>query len=474
MLIKRLYDTRLAQASYLVGCQTTGEALVIDPSRDAEQYVAAAKGEGLRIAFVTETHIHADFVSGTRELAARTRAVPVLSGEGGADWSYGWAKEAGARLVKGGDSFMVGNVKVDVLHTPGHTPEHICFMITDTKATDRPMGVFTGDFIFVGDVGRPDLLEKSAGVVGTMDAAARALFKSLRRVKENPDYLQIWPGHGAGSACGKALGAVPSSTLGYERFANWGLATANEEDFVRMVLEGQPEPPPYFAVMKRVNRDGPRLLGTRERPARSAAGLTELAARATIVDTRRTADFAKGHVRGTLNVPFGNSFPTYAGSVLPYDRPLTLIVPEQLLDEVLRSLSSVGLDDVAGWLPPDALQGVPSLETTTQVAAKDVAPRLVSGAVTVVDVRGRSEWDAGHLPGARHIPLGSVAAFADELGRAGALVMQCETGSRSAIAASVLLARGVTNVANLTGGFSAWKEAGLPVEAEASVAAGVK
>lgn len=472
MLIKRLYDTRLAQASYLVGCQSCGEALVIDPSRDADQYVAAAKSEGLRIAFVAETHIHADFVSGTRELAARTKAVPVLSSEGGADWSYRWAKQAGARLVKDGDSFMAGNVKVDVLHTPGHTPEHISFQITDTKSTDRPMGVFTGDFIFVGDVGRPDLLERAAGVVGTMDAAARALFESLQRFKQNPDYLQIWPGHGAGSACGKALGAVPSSTLGYERFANWGLVTARAEDFVRMVLEGQPEPPAYFAVMKRVNRDGPRLLGTRERPARSGADdLAELATRATIVDTRRTADFAKGHVRGTLNVPFGDSFPTYAGSVLPYDRPLTLVVPEQLLDEVLRSLSSVGLDDVAGWLPPDALRGNGSLETTTQVAARDVAPRLASGAVTVVDVRGRSEWDAGHLPGARHVPLGRIAASADELRKAGALVMQCETGSRSAIAASILLARGITSVANLAGGFNAWKEAGLPVE-EAGVTAG--
>src|SRR6266853_193128 len=192
MLIKRLYDTRLAQASYLVGCQSTGDALVIDPSRDVEQYVAAAKAEGLRIAFVTETHIHADFVSGTRELAARTKAGPVLSGEGGRDWSYGWAKEAGARLVRDGDSFMTGNVRVDVLHTPGHTPEHISFRITDTKATERPMGVFTGDFVFVGDVGRPDLLEKAAGVVGTMDSAARTLFASLQRFKANPDYLQIW------------------------------------------------------------------------------------------------------------------------------------------------------------------------------------------------------------------------------------------------------------------------------------------
>ena len=468
MLISRFYDTRLAQASYLVGCQATGHALVIDPSRDVDQFLTAARREGLRIAFVTETHIHADFVSGTRELAAKAGAVPVLSDLGGADWSYRWAKDAGARLVKDGERLMVGNVKVEVLHTPGHTPEHLAFRITDTRATDRPMGVFTGDFVFVGDVGRPDLLEKAAGIAGTMDGAARALFASLQRFKQQPDYLQIWPGHGAGSACGKALGAVPSSTLGYERIANWAFGIGREEDFVRQVLEGQSEPPPYFAVMKRVNRDGPALLGEKARPARLESGaLPDLPQRALVVDTRRTAEFARAHARGTLNVPFGNSFPTYAGTVLPYDRPLTLIVPETLVEDAVRALASVGLDDVTGWLPPESLAELGSLDATTQIAARALASRLAAGEVTVVDVRGRDEWDRGRLAGARHIPLGRIASEAGTLAGGGALVMQCESGSRSAIAASVLLARGVSGVANLTGGLAAWQEAGLPVEAGA-------
>src|SRR5687768_9044585 len=262
MFLQRFYDDQLAQASYLLGCAATGEALVIDPSRDVAQYVETAKREGLRVTHVTETHIHADFVSGARELAAATGAQLLLSAEGGAEWQYAYAAGDGATLLRDGDVIRVGNVRVEAMHTPGHTPEHLSFVVTDTAGADRPMGVFTGDFVFVGDVGRPDLLERAAGYEGTMVEGARVLFRSLRRFKERlPDFVQIWPGHGAGSACGKALGAVPQSTLGYERLFNWGLAAEDEGEFVRAVLAGQPEPPKYFAEMKRINREGPRLLG---------------------------------------------------------------------------------------------------------------------------------------------------------------------------------------------------------------------
>ena len=202
MLLKRFYDNGLAQASYLIGCSATGEAIVVDANRDVEQYVRAASDEGLRVTHVTETHIHADFVSGSRELAARTGAKLLLSDEGGPEWRYAFAAAADATLLRDGDSFMVGNIRFDVLHTPGHTPEHLSFLVTDTPATDRPMGAITGDFIFVGDVGRPDLLERAANVAGTMRASAQALFRSIQRFKQLPDSLQIWPGHGAGSACG--------------------------------------------------------------------------------------------------------------------------------------------------------------------------------------------------------------------------------------------------------------------------------
>ena len=464
MLIRRFYDTRLAQASYLVGCQATGDAIIIDPARAIEQYLQAVKQEGMRLAFVTETHIHADFLSGTRELARASGARPVLSDEGGADWSYAWAREANALLVKDGATLMVGNIRVEVLHTPGHTPEHICFRITDTKATERPIGVFTGDFIFVGDVGRPDLLEKAAGVEGTMIAGAKQLHQSIQRFKDQPDYLQLWPGHGAGSACGKALGAVPSSTLGYERFANWGLAAPTEADFVRQVLEGQPEPPAYFKHMKRLNRGGPPMRPTEAPPRLDGSVPALVKAGKLVVDTRRTADFAKGHVRGTINVPYANSMATYGGTVLPFDRPLVLVIAPENLAGAREALYSIGMDRIEGWVAPDALGS--ELDTTRQVTAKDAAAEAASGDVVIVDVRRKSEYDEGHIHDALHIPLGEIAARANEIPEGRPVILHCEGGTRSAIAASLLRAGGRHDVANLQGGFTAWTKSGLPVESE--------
>jgi hydroxyacylglutathione hydrolase len=259
MLLKYFYDATLAQASYMVGCQATGEALVIDPARDVTPFLKVAEEEGLTITHVTETHIHADFVSGTRELSDRTGARMYLSDMGDDDWKYGFVNERTV-LVNDGDTWMVGNVKVEVLHTPGHTPEHISFMITDTAGADKPIGIFTGDFLFVGDIGRPDLLDEAAGFVDTRFKGAQLQYANIERFKELPDYLQIWPAHGAGSACGKALGAVPSSTLGYEKLFNPAFQFNNEEDFVNWLLADQPEAPKYFAQMKYINKVGPELL----------------------------------------------------------------------------------------------------------------------------------------------------------------------------------------------------------------------
>ncbi len=482
MLIRRFYDTKLAQASFLVGCQATGEALIIDPNRDVDQYIAAVEAEGMRLAHVTETHIHADFTSGSRELAARAGATLYLSDEGGSDWRYAFAAESKAVLVKDGHTFKVGNIIVEVMHTPGHTPEHVSFMITDGAATDRPMGVFTGDFIFVGDVGRPDLLEKAAGVAGTMEAAARVLFRSLQRFKQLPDYLQLWPGHGAGSACGKALGAVPSSTLGYERFANWALTTEAEDDFVALVLAGQPEPPAYFAQMKRMNRDGPRLLHGLARPERLPGEQLRsvLAAGAVVVDTRRAADYAAGHVAGTINIPLNSAFTTWAGWLLSYDRPFHLIVDDsvaQRVDEARRDLAMIGLDQVAGYFGAEAIDAWRgsdgTLEVVPQVTAREVAPLLESGGAVVVDVRWQNEWNAGHLPGARHLALGTLAARLDELPKDAPIVVHCEAGGRAAIAASVLAAAGFDDVRRMSDGFVGWQKAGLPVERPAAAPAAV-
>lgn len=472
MLLKRIYDESLAQASYLIGCPATGEALVVDPNRDVAQYVKAAADEDLTITHVTETHIHADFVSGSRELAKVTGAELLLSDEGGPDWKYAFAKEADARLLHDGDTFMVGNLKFEVLHTPGHTPEHISFLVTDTPATDKPMGAVTGDFVFVGDVGRPDLLEKAAKIVGTMEAGARTLYRSLNRFKQLPDYLQIWPGHGAGSACGKALGAVPFSTLGYEKIANWGFGAATEDEFVEMVLAGQPEPPKYFAEMKRINKEGPRLLGGFHRPRLLSADSISalLRDRKMIVDTRKADAFAAGHIPGTINIPINKSFTTWAGWLVPFHTEFYLIADDGI-DESVRDLAMIGLDQVAGYFNTDvvskwAASSGQELETIQQIDASELASRMRNNEVTVIDVRGHAEWEGGHIPGVDNIPVGYINDRLAEVPASKPVVVQCQSGSRSAIAASVLQASGIKNVINLTGGISEWIAQDLPLERE--------
>ncbi len=472
MFFQRFYDKPLAQASYMIGCQRTGEAIVVDPNRDVAQYIEAAGKEGLRITHITETHIHADFVNGARELAARTGATLLLSDEGDADWKNAFAAADGARLLKNGDHVMIGNIRLDVLHTPGHTPEHLSFIVTDTPAASGPWGILTGDFVFVGDVGRPDLLEKAAGHTGTMEAAARTLFASLRRFRALPDHLQVWPGHGAGSACGKALGAIASSTVGYEKVANWGVSMLDEGEFVRTVLDGQPEPPKYFAHMKRINKEGPRVLGAFPPVQHAVASSLEAVLNAgnSVVDIRPAADFAMGHIPGTINIPFTGSFITWAGWLLPYDRDVFLLVDDNSQDcarSAIRDLAMIGLDRVAGVFASDSITAWSSagrtLETTTQRTATEVAQMIERGDVQVIDVRGHAEWNLGHLPDVPNIPLGYLADRIRELPSATPIVVHCQGGARSAIAASVLQAHGVHNVINLVGGINAWKNAGLPV-----------
>jgi len=334
----------------------------------------------------------------------------------------------------------------------------------------------SGDFVFVADVGRPDLLERAANYRGTMERGARQLFQSLQRFKRFPDYIQIWPGHGAGSACGKALGAMPHSTLGYERLANWAFGITEEASFVAAVLDGQPEPPKYFAEMKRLNKEGPRILGGLGRPRRiPAARLGDLLAADTlVVDTRRAADFAAAHIPGTINIPLNRAFTTWAGWLVPYDREFYLLTDsarDEAVETAVRDLAMIGLDQVTGYLDCDETleawraAGRP-LGTTPQITVAQLRKRLGGDAVTVLDVRGRAEWEAGHLPGVLNIPLGLLPDRLDELPARGLIVLHCETASRSAIAASLLEARGRGDVANLEGGFTAWRQAGLPVETE--------
>ncbi len=473
MILKRLYDEKLAQASYLIGCAATGHALVVDAHRAVDEYIRAAEEEGVEITHVTETHIHADFVSGSRELAERTGARLYLSDEGDEEWKYGFAEQSDAVLLKDGDTFQVGNLRIDVLHTPGHTPEHLSFLVTDTAGADRPMGILTGDFVFVGDVGRPDLLEKAAGVAGTMEAGARTLFRSIQRFKTQPDYLQIWPGHGAGSACGKGLSAVPHSTVGYERMFNWGLAIEDEDEFVAAVLAGQPEPPKYFARMKQINRDGPHVLGGFRRPRRLPETRLPalLEAGALVIDARSAAEYAQGHVPGTLSIPLNRSFNTWAGWLVPYDRDFYLILDDACMhcvDEAAKDLAMIGLDRLAGYFGVQVLNAWGAerraLQTVPQITAGELAGKLARGEVSVLDVRGAAEWEAGHLPEAFNIPVGYLTDRLAEIPTDRPLVLQCQTGARSAIAASVLQANGFDEVINLQGGYAGWQEGGHPTE----------
>ena len=470
MLLHRLYDDGLAQASYLLACEKSREAIVIDPNRDPEKYTRLAASLGLRIAHVTETHVHADFVSGALELAARTGATLHLSG---ADPEHGYAYDAahGARALADGDVLEVGAVRIEAVHTPGHTPEHITFVVTDTAAGEMPVGAFTGDFLFVGDVGRPDLLERAVGVAGSSRAAAAQLFRSLQAFVKRPDYLQIWPGHGAGSACGKSLSATPQSTLGYERLGNWALQVKDEDEFVRRVLEDQTEPPAYFAEMKRVNRKGARRLDTVRAPVETGAAdiATALRTESVIIDTRPAALFAREHIAGTLNVPLGKSFATWAGSVVPYGVPLyvvTDIAPPDLPDAALRQLSLIGFDEVRGWAAWDALADWSDPDFpragTRQMSVEEL--KQSRGDAQVLDVRNAVEWRDGHLAGATHIPLAELRARMGELDPTRPVVVHCQGGGRSAVAASVLEAGGIKEVSNLTGGYAGWRKAGFPVE----------
>jgi len=455
MLFTRIYDDDLAQASYFIGCQATGEAAVVDPRRDIQVYLDEAEKHTMRIVAVTETHIHADYLSGSRELAAATGATLYLSDEGDAEWKYAFE---GEKLYEG-DEISVGNVTLRAIHTPGHTPEHLSFLVTDGGTTDEPGFILTGDFVFVGDLGRPDLLDEAAGGKDTRFVGAKHMFASVRdKFLALPDYVQVWPGHGAGSTCGKTLGSVPSSTVGYERlFSWWGryVERNDEEGFVEALLEGQPDAPVYFGRMKRQNKLGPALLGERSPLQRyDAASLARN--EVMLVDTRVSEDFAKGAVRGSLNIPASDSFATWASWVIDSEkdgRPIVLLARNEADASGLRhKLAYVGIDNVVGY--------VISLEGLEMERVSTVSPERLEelGDPFVLDVRAKGEYEAGHIPGAIQLHGGRVMWHLDELPRDRTIVVHCQTGTRSAVVASALRAAGFKDVVELEGSYEAYEK----------------
>lgn len=460
MFFKHIFDKKLAQYAYLIGCQATKEAIIIDPMRDIDQYYELAESEKLKITAAADTHIHADYVSGLREFAEEGVKV-YASNEGGPDWQYTWLKDSkyDYKLVSHGSTFNIGNIKFDVLHTPGHTPESVSFLVTDGANTDQPMGILSGDFVFVGDVGRPDLLETAAEEAGAMKPAAKELYQSVQKFKKLPEYLQVWPAHGSGSACGKAMGAVPESTVGYElRFSNAFKASGSEQDFIDYVLEGQPEPPLYFGRMKKVNKEGAPVLGNLPKPERVSID-TIIKAGETIVDTRNKHDFMKRHIAGSLMATFDNNFNTIAGSYLDENVKIYLIIEERNIEQAVRDLLRVGLDHIKGYATPDDLNAWDGeLQQIEAIDFSAVEKHRGDGDIQILDVRKATEYDQGHVPGSKNIAHTRLAAHLGELSKEKELLVHCASGQRASYASSLLAKEGF-RIKWVDDRFSNWKQA---------------
>ncbi|MDZ4754360.1 MAG: rhodanese-like domain-containing protein [Phycisphaerae bacterium] len=473
MFFRQIYDTRLAQAAYLIGCQRTGEAIVIDPERDVDRYIDLARVNGLRVVAVAETHVHADFLSGARELAERTGATVYVSGMGGPDWSSRWlqSKASGGayahQLLQEGATFRVGQIDFVAMHTPGHTPEHVSYIVVDRGGgANEAMGIVTGDFVFVGDLGRPDLLESAAGIGGSARIAAHQLWQSATRfISDLPDWMQVWPAHGAGSACGKALGAVPQSTVGYEKRFNPALrAAVSEHGFVDFILDGQPEPPTYFARMKYANRDGPALLGAlpTPRPIETSGDLAAAARTMQVLDARPWPEFRAGHLPGSLFTPLDANFATIAGSYADPGRDVLLVCNGAQLDECVRCLVRVGIDRVVAWTTPAVVGKTSGLVPSGETDVATVRRMIDADSIFVLDVRRSGEFAEGHIDGAVNIAHTRLADRLADLPRNQPIVCHCKAGGRSAYATALLQREGF-NVINLAGGFDAWLKDGAPV-----------
>ena len=469
MFLKQIYDPNLAQYAYLIGCQKSGEALIVDAERDVDRYLDIAAENNLRITAAAETHIHADFLSGTRQLVEGSGGVHAfLSREGGEDWQYEWAVDQDkVTLIGDGDTFLIGKVKITALHLPGHTPEHLCFLIEDQGGgANEPMVLVSGDFLFVGDVGRPDLLETAAGHAGSQESGARQLFESIRKFSALPEFLQVLPGHGAGSACGKALGSIPSSTIGYELRFNMAVKTAldeGEEAFVDHILEGQPEPPMYFARMKRINREGAAILPELPQPAllepEEIADLHSAeAADRYFVDTRgdRLA-FMNKHLAGSIYAPFGAGFSESVGSYVEDDAEVILLVDnEQQVESCVRQLVRIGLDKIGGYAVAEDVLGSESCRSclksthTIQTAEIDTNDR-------VLDVRSAGEHAEARVPGAVNVAHTRLVSDRHRLPELGEVTVHCGSGLRAALATGALERLGFT-VTYADGMFTDWKQ----------------
>ena len=459
MFFKQYYLGCLSHASYLIGDTGTGQAVVVDPQRDVDQYVADAAANGLHIIKVLETHFHADFLSGHLELAART----------GATIGFGRAAEGRAEFTietfADGDLIELGDVVLRIRETPGHTPESISIVVYPSGVDGAPAGVLTGDTLFIGDVGRPDLL---AAVGFTADELAVQLYHSLHeKLLALPDATKVWPAHGAGSACGKNLSTETESTIGEQRRTNYALQPMSQERFVEVVTQGQSVAPLYFLYAATKNREERDLYVDAEvRRLSLAEVLAQQAEGAVVVDSRDDMAFTAGHLRGSVNVGLGGRFAEYAGEVMRAGTPIVLVSEPGTEAEARTRLARIGFDRVVGALDDPVAAFLAHPEHVAQLSRLSVATlqeRIASVPdLQLVDVRNPGEVEHGTVPGARSVSLPSLLNRLDELDRQRPTVVFCAGGYRSAIASSLLRAHGFTDVSDVIGGYNAWAQAHGP------------
>ncbi|HYK88355.1 MAG TPA: rhodanese-like domain-containing protein [Acidobacteriota bacterium] len=454
MHFRQFYLGCLAHASYLIGCD--GEAAVVDPQRDVDIYLEDARQQGLKIRHVIETHLHADFVSGHRELAARTGAKVYFGAAAGARFEH--------TPVHEGDQVHMGDVDLRFLETPGHTPESISILVFDlAKSLQEPEAVLTGDTLFIGDVGRPDLL----GARMTAAELAGLLYRSLHtKLMRLPDHVKVFPAHGPGSLCGRNISSEKSSTIGRERRFNYALKPMSEDEFVKMMTVDLPETPRYFGRDVEMNRSGPAILTQLPDvpPLEPDAAIQKMNQGGVLLDTRPSAQFGADHIAGAINIGLGGQFASWAGTLIREDSQIILVAESH--DEVKEArirLARVGMENVTGYLaggiPAWSEAGMP-LSSIEQIGVDELNSRL--GEVNppqVVDVRRPMEWQAGHISGARHIPLHELPRQAGFLQRQGPLAVICAGGYRSSIASGLLESMGFKAISNVIGGMSAWTAA---------------
>ena len=466
MFFKQFYLGCLAHASYLIG--SDGEAAVVDPRRDVDTYIDEAKERGFRIRHVIETHLHADFVSGHRELAGRTGAKIYFGAKADAQFDY--------VPVNDGDEIRMGDVVLRFLETPGHTPESVSILVVDRSVSDVPKAVLTGDTLFIGDVGRPDLAgsDPVRGSDPGMSARELAgmLYDSLHdKLLALPDTVEVYPAHGAGSLCGRNISSETSSTIGQQRQFNYALRPMPKEEFVRMMTTDLPEAPAYFSRDVAINRGGAsELAELPDPPALEARDVEVLQKKGAIVlDTRPAAQYGAGHVPGSLHIGLSGQFASWAGALVSPGTPMLIVAEdEEQVREARLRLARVGLDNVAGYLAGGILEWDRAglrLATLEQINVAELDERLREGAVRVVDVRRPGEWQSGHIATALHLPLNDLAEKADDLSREEPLAVVCAGGFRSSIGTSLLERQGFHRITNVVGGMAAWRAANLEVSA---------